>query len=63
MITIDDLRAVAMFEGLAPGVLNELARTAADIHLTAGEFAVHNAEFDVRADCCPRSKSSISRRV
>jgi hypothetical protein len=56
MITIDDLRAVPMFEGLAADVLTDLARTAADIHLTAGEF-------DVRADCCPRPKSSISRRV
>jgi thioredoxin reductase (NADPH) len=47
MITIDDLRAVPMFEGLAVGVLNELARTAADIHLTPGEFAMLSGKNDL----------------
>jgi thioredoxin reductase (NADPH) len=44
MITVDDLRAVPMFAELAAGVLADLARSAADIHLTAGEFAVHEGE-------------------
>jgi thioredoxin reductase (NADPH) len=44
MITIDDLRAVPMFEGLAADVLTELARSAADMHLSPGEFAMHEGE-------------------
>lgn len=44
MITIDDLRAVPMFADLAADVLTGLARTAADMHLAPGEFAMHEGE-------------------
>src|ERR1051326_8146010 len=40
MLTVDDIRAVPLFSSLAPPELEHLARTSADIHLAAGEFAV-----------------------
>jgi len=40
MLTIDDIRAVPLFSTLAVTELERLARTSADLHLGAGEFAV-----------------------
>jgi thioredoxin reductase (NADPH) len=41
MLTIDDVRAIPLFSALAPTDLERLAQTSADVHLGAGEFAVH----------------------
>lgn len=41
MLTIEDVRAVPLFSALAEAELDRLARTSADLHLGAGEFAVH----------------------
>ena len=41
MLTIDDIRAIPLFSTLAMAELELLARTSADLHLGAGEFAVH----------------------
>jgi len=41
MLTIDDIRAVPLFSALAARELELLVRTSADLHLGAGEFAVH----------------------
>lgn len=41
MLTIDDIRSIPLFSTLAPAGLERLARTSADLHLGAGEFAVH----------------------
>ena len=40
MLTIDDIRAIPLFSTLAMAELELLARTSADLHLGAGEFAV-----------------------
>ncbi|WP_029074330.1 FAD-dependent oxidoreductase [Kaistia adipata] len=44
MLTIDDVANVPLFSSLALEQLDRLARTAADIRLAAGEFAVHAGE-------------------
>ena len=41
MLTIDDVRAIPLFSTLAVPDLERLAQTSADLHLSAGEFAVH----------------------
>jgi len=41
MLTIDDIRAIPLFSTLAVAELERLAQTSADLHLGAGEFAVH----------------------
>ena len=41
MLTIDDVAAVPLFSALPQADLERLARTSADLHLGAGEFAVH----------------------
>src|SRR3954452_6879194 len=41
MLTIDDVRAVPLFSTLAVSELERLTQTSADLHLSAGEFAVH----------------------
>lgn len=41
MLTIEHIRAVPLFSTLAEADLEQLANTCADIHLAAGEFAVH----------------------
>jgi thioredoxin reductase (NADPH) len=41
MLTIDDIRAVPLFSTLTDTQLEHLAQTSADLHLCAGEFAVH----------------------
>jgi len=41
MLTIDDVRAVPLFSTLEVPELERLAQTSADLHLSAGEFAVH----------------------
>ena len=41
MLTIDDVRAIPLFSTLAEPELDRLAKTSADLHLAAGEFAVH----------------------
>src|SRR3989337_3331662 len=40
MLTIDDVRAIPLFSTLAVTELERLAKTSADLHLDAGEFAV-----------------------
>ncbi len=40
MLTIDDVQAIPLFSELPEGELERLARTSADLHLGAGEFAV-----------------------
>jgi thioredoxin reductase (NADPH) len=46
MLTIDEIRAVPLFSTLATPQLEMLAQTSADIHLGAGEFAVHEGTTD-----------------
>ena len=41
MLTIDEVSAVPLFSALPTKNLERLARTSADLHLTPGEFAVH----------------------
>jgi thioredoxin reductase (NADPH) len=41
MLTIDDIRAIPLFSTLPDNELEHLAHTSADLHLCAGEFAVH----------------------
>ena len=41
MLTIDEIRAIPLFSTLAQADLERLAQTSADMHLGAGEFAVH----------------------
>ena len=41
MLTLDDVRSVPLFSTLAAAELERLAETSADLHLGAGEFAVH----------------------
>jgi thioredoxin reductase (NADPH) len=41
MLTVDDVRAIPLFSTLSEVELERLALTAADMHLGAGEFAVH----------------------
>jgi thioredoxin reductase (NADPH) len=41
MLTIDDVRSIPLFSMLAVAELERLAETSADLHLAAGEFAVH----------------------
>jgi thioredoxin reductase (NADPH) len=41
MLTIDDIRAIPLFSRLGVTELERLAQTSADMHLAAGEFAVH----------------------
>jgi thioredoxin reductase (NADPH) len=40
MLTIDDVRVIPLFSALPVAELERLARTSADLHLGAGEFAV-----------------------
>ena len=40
MLTIDDVQAIPLFSELPEVELERLARTSADLHLGAGEFAV-----------------------
>ena len=41
MLTADDVRAIPLFATLAAADLERLAQTSADLHLEAGEWAVH----------------------
>jgi thioredoxin reductase (NADPH) len=41
MLTVDELRSVPVFLSLGAADLERLARNAADMHLAAGEYAVH----------------------
>jgi len=41
MLTVDDVRSIPLFSTLAIAELERLAETSADLHLAAGEFAVH----------------------
>jgi thioredoxin reductase (NADPH) len=47
MFTSDEVRAIPIFSAVPPSELERLAKSAADIQLSAGEFAVH--EGDERA--------------
>ena len=44
MLTIDDIRAIQLFSTLAVTELELLAKTSADLHLDAREFAVPGGE-------------------
>ena len=44
MLTIDDVRSIPLFSALAAPELERLAETSADLHLGAGEFAVHEGD-------------------
>ena len=46
MLTIDEVRAVPLFSTLGTAQLELLAQTSADIHLGAGEYAVHEGDGD-----------------
>jgi len=41
MLTANEVRAIALFSALSEAELERLALAAADLHLGAGEFAVH----------------------
>src|SRR5437667_3211502 len=41
MLTIEDVAAIPLFSALPAVDLERLARTSADLHLSSGEFAVH----------------------
>ncbi|SAL60647.1 FAD-dependent oxidoreductase [Caballeronia telluris] len=41
MLTLDDIRAIPLFSTLSDAELDHLANTSADLHLSPGEFAVH----------------------
>jgi thioredoxin reductase (NADPH) len=41
MLQLEDVRAVPLFSMLPVNDLERLVHTAADLHLAAGEFAVH----------------------
>jgi thioredoxin reductase (NADPH) len=41
MLTVEDVRAIPLFSTVSDVDLGRLAETAADLHLDAGEFAVH----------------------
>jgi len=47
MFTTDEVRAIPLFSNIPPSELDRVARSAADIRLSAGEFVVH--EGDERA--------------
>src|SRR6516164_6908050 len=40
MLTADDVRKIPLFSSVSAADLERLVRTSADIHLSAGEFAV-----------------------
>jgi thioredoxin reductase (NADPH) len=44
MLTIDELAAIPLFSSLPATDLTDLGRASADIHLGAGEYAVHEGE-------------------
>jgi len=46
MLTIDEIRAVPLFSALAVDELELIRKTAADIHLGPGEFAVYEGDTD-----------------
>jgi len=46
MLTIDEIRAVPLFSALAETELELIRKTAADIHLGLGEFAVYEGDTD-----------------
>src|SRR6478672_13660185 len=41
LLTLDDVAAIPLFSALPTTELERLARTSADVHLSDGEFAVH----------------------
>src|SRR3974390_26252 len=46
LLTIAEIRAVPLFSTLATAELELIQRTSADIHLAAGEYAVHEGETE-----------------
>jgi len=46
MLTIAEIRTVPLFSALAESELNMIQKTSADIHLGAGEYAVHEGETE-----------------
>ena len=59
MLTVDEVRAIPLFSQLPQAELERLARTAADVHLGSGEYAVHEGgERALYAVIAGRSRSS-----
>jgi len=44
MLTPDEVKAIPLFAGLSSDALEHVAQAAADVHLVAGEYAVHEGE-------------------
>ena len=44
MLTLEEIRSITLFTEVPPAELEHLARTAADIQLAPGEYAVHEGE-------------------
>jgi hypothetical protein len=55
----DEVRAVPLFSTLPEADLERLAQTSADVHLGAGEFAVHEGE-NVRSTPSPLLRRTSS---
>ena len=60
MLTIAELAELPLFAGVAAPELERLTRTAADIHLVPGEYAVHEGERGPSSSCS--KAGSRSRR-
>lgn len=46
MLTLDEIRSIPLFSGLAEPELDLIRRTSADIHLATGDFAAHEGDSD-----------------
>lgn len=46
MLSIDEIRSIPLFSGLAEPELDLIRRTSADIHVGPGEYAVHEGETE-----------------
>src|SRR5215813_1012999 len=44
MLSVDEVRAIPLFSGLKTEDLQRITQAAADVHLSAGEYAVHEGE-------------------
>jgi thioredoxin reductase (NADPH) len=60
MLTANDVRAIPLFSTFSEVDLGRLAPTAADLHLGAGEFAVHESGERGRGQHGDRIRPPIS---
>jgi thioredoxin reductase (NADPH) len=44
MLTTDELAGIPLFSTLKPAALADLCKASADVHLSAGEYVVHEGE-------------------